>query len=145
MIVIDTSLIYALLDGRDAQHERAVDWYERVDDDLVTTPLVLAEADHLAVHRAGARAAEAFRRDVAAGAYGIEWWPAAAAEAAQIATRYAGLGVSLTDASLVALAHRVESTRIATFDERHFRALRPLGGGDAFTLLPADAAPRSPA
>ena len=28
---------------------------------------------------------------------------------------------------------------IATLDERHFRAVRPLAGGKAFRLLPADA------
>ena len=144
MIVVDTSLIYAILDGRDAQHERALSWYENVDEELVTTPLVLAEADHLAVRRAGGRAARAFRADVVAGVYGVEWWPAAAAEAAEIADRYADLGVSLTDASLVALANRVESTAIATFDERHFRALRPLGVAEAFTLLPMDAEPPRP-
>lgn len=54
--------------------------------------------------------------------------------------RYANLGVRLTDASLVALAGRVETTVIATFDERHFRAMRPLTGEPAFVLLlPADA------
>jgi predicted nucleic acid-binding protein len=45
----------------------------------------------------------------------------------------------LADLSIVVLAHRFRTTRIATFDERHFRALRPLDGG-SFTLLPADAA-----
>jgi len=34
-------------------------------------------------------------------------------------------------------ADRLETTRIATFDERPFRALRPLSGG-SFTLLPLD-------
>jgi uncharacterized protein len=37
----------------------------------------------------------------------------------------------------VILAGRFETRRILTFDERHFRALRPLDGG-SFTLLPAD-------
>jgi len=139
VIVVDTSLIYALLDGRDGYHEAAASWYRSSSEELVTTPLVLAEADHLAVHRAGARAARAFRADVAAGAYGVEWWPAAAEEAAGIADRYASAGVSLTDASLVVLAHRLETSAIATFDERHFRVLRPLGQDRSFLLLPADA------
>lgn len=65
-------------------------------------------------------------------------WPQAAVESVAIAERYADTGVSLTDASLVALAGRLETTTVATFDERHFRALVPLGGGSAFRLLPAD-------
>ena len=43
------------------------------------------------------------------------------------------------DASLVALAARLGTTSIATFDERHFRAMQPLTGEPAFTLLPVDA------
>lgn len=140
MIVIDTSVIYALLDGRDARHEEAVSWYAQSDRAVATTPLVLAEADHLALARAGTRAASAFRRDVAAGAYAVEWWAGAAAELVAVAERYRDLGLGMTDASLVALADRLETHEIATFDERHFRAVRPLAGGEAFTVLPADAA-----
>jgi hypothetical protein len=40
---------------------------------------------------------------------------------------------------LLALAARLETTRIATLDERHFRVIRPLTGEAAFTLLPTDA------
>jgi uncharacterized protein len=38
----------------------------------------------------------------------------------------------------MALAARLDCTRVATFDERHFRAVAPLQGG-AFSVLPADA------
>ena len=140
MIVVDTSFVYALLDARDARHEEAVAWYDRSESELATTPLVLAEVDHLAGTRAGSRARQAFRRDVAVGAYSVEWWPAAARQAVEIAERSADLSVSLADASLVALSARLGTTTVATFDERHFRALAPLAGGTAFTLVPADAA-----
>ncbi len=107
-------------------------------EELVTTPLVLAETDHLAATRAGRSAQAAFRRDVATGAYAVEWWRTAAVESVEVADRYADLGVSLTDGSLVALAARVETHAIATFDERHFRAMRPIGRAPAFTVVPAD-------
>lgn len=32
------------------------------------------------------------------------------------------------------LARRLETTRVATFDERHFRIVRPIGGEAAFIL-----------
>jgi hypothetical protein len=38
----------------------------------------------------------------------------------------------------VVLAARVGTVDIATFDERHFRAMEPLTGG-SFRVLPADA------
>jgi len=139
VIVIDTSVIYALLDAADERHVRATAWYETVDEDLATTPLVIAEADHLAQARGGAAAVRAFHADVRSGVYAIEWWPEAAPVAVQVAEGYADLGIGLADASLVALAARLETTLIATFDERHFRAIRPLRGGSAFRLLPLDA------
>ena len=139
MIVVDTSLIYALLDRRDNGHDTAVSWYDATTEMFVTTPLVLAETDHLTLARGTVRAAAAFRRDIVAGVWATEWWPGAAADSAAIADRYSDLGVSLTDASLVALADRVGTSSIATFDERHFRAIRPLSHAAAFELLPADA------
>ena len=77
MIVLDTSVIYALLDASDQRHRQAFDWYDSLDDELVTTPLVLAEADHLAATRGGPRALRAFRADIRSGAYLVEWWPTA--------------------------------------------------------------------
>jgi hypothetical protein len=56
-----------------------------------------------------------------------------------IAERYADNQLGLADASLVALANRPETIEIATLDERHFRAVRPLGDDGAFRLVPADA------
>jgi predicted nucleic acid-binding protein len=140
VIVVDTSFLYALLDRRDRRHEAAARWYEPVTEELATTPLVLAELDHLARARAGRTALRAFRADVAAGAYSVEWWPSAAREAVSVAARYEDLGLTLAGASLVALAGRLGSTTIASFDERHFRAVRPLTPrAAAFTLLPSDA------
>lgn len=139
MIVIDTSVIYALLDSADGRHAQAAAWYATVDDDLATTPLVIAEADHLAQARGGSAAVRAFHRDIRAGVYAIEWWPEAASLAVDVVERYPDLGIGLADASLVALASRLGTTLIATFDERHFRAVSPLSSGSAFRLLPLDA------
>jgi predicted nucleic acid-binding protein len=139
VIILDSSLLYALLDRTDRVHEAAREWYEETSDALATTPLILAEVDYFVLRR-GPAAAKPFYDDLRAGAYSVEWWPTAAAEAAQVAATYAELGLGLADASLVALAARLETTAIATFDERHFRVVRPLRGGEAFTLLPRDAA-----
>jgi predicted nucleic acid-binding protein len=100
---------------------------------------VVAEVDHLAGARAGNDARDAWRSDLLAGAYRVAWWPHAEAQIVEIASTYRDLGVDLTDASLIALADRLGSADIATIDERHFRAVRPLSSADAFRLLPADA------
>ncbi len=55
---------------------------------------------------------------------------------AELAERYADLGLGGTDASLVALAERLGLTTLATFDRRHFTVVRPTHT-PSFTLLPA--------
>jgi hypothetical protein len=139
VIVADTSFLFALLDRHDERHDLARIWFERTEPQFATVPLVLAEVDFLAASRGGQGMRAAFRNDVKAGAHAVLWWEDASAQAAKLAEQYADLGVSLADASLVALAARMQTIEIATFDERHFRALRPLVGGEAFRLLPVDA------
>ena len=51
--------------------------------------------------------------------------------------RYSDLNLGLADLSVVVLAHRFRTDRLLTFDERDFRAMRPLAGGH-FALLPKD-------
>ena len=58
--------------------------------------------------------------------------------AVRVAERYADADLGLADASLVVLAERLQTVQIATLDERHFRAVRPLAGGATFRLLPRD-------
>jgi predicted nucleic acid-binding protein len=137
VIVADTSVVFALLDRVDERHELTRAWFERTKPALTTVPPVLAEVDFLAASRGGQKMRAAFRGDVTAGAYHVDWWDGAPVQAAKIAQQYAELGVSLADGSLVALAARLQTTEVATFDERHFRAMRPLWG-DAFRLLPLD-------
>ena len=70
--------------------------------------------------------------------YDIYWWSRAEADCAEIASESADAGLGLVDASLIALAERLETERIATLDERHFRTVRPRTRGASFVLLPAD-------
>ncbi len=139
MIVVDTSVILAYMNSADDHHAEVSRWLGGEPDELVTTPLVIAEADHLVATRGGPSAASALRADLTAGAYLVDWWPSAVTAAVRVAERYADNRLGLTDASLVVLAERVATTDIATLDERHFGAVRPLAGGDAFRLLPQDA------
>lgn len=106
--------------------------------DLATTPLIVAETDHLVGVRGGRQALSALRSDLAAGAYMVDWWPEAMSAAARVAEQYADMALGLADASLIVLADRLGTNRIATLDERHFRAVRPLSGASAFHLLPQD-------
>lgn len=138
MIVVDTSAILAYMNSSDSHHAEVSAWLDGERDELATTPLIISEADHLVSARGGPSAASALREDLLTGAYLVEWWSEALAATVRIAERYADGALGLADASLVALADRLSTIRIATLDERHFRAVSPLSGGDAFRLLPLD-------
>ncbi len=128
------------MNRRDADHVIVREWMGQVDDALSTTPLVVAELDHLVLAAGGSGAASALRDDFDRGAYQVEWWPAALEDTIAAARRYESMELGLADASLIALAAHLGTTKIATLDERHFRVVRPLGGrATAFTLLPTDA------
>ncbi len=137
MIVLDTSVVVAFMNRRDDDHEWVAAWMDVAEEDLFTTPLIVAEVDHLVSRSGGSDAALAFYEDLAASAYVIEWWPEAMAETVSASKKHRDIG--LADASLLALAARLGTSRIATLDERHFRGVRPLTGEAAFALLPSDA------
>ena len=87
----------------------------------------------------GGACCDAFLADLAAARYGVACLePNDYATVAALEEEYGDLEPGLADLSVVVIARRVATRRIATFDERDFRALRSLEG-DAFTLLPKDA------
>jgi predicted nucleic acid-binding protein len=134
-VVLDTSIVIALMRARDAEHERVRGWLDTLDDDLVTSPLAVAEMDQHAA-ALGPDFSRGLWDDLRSGAYAVRWWADAMIETIAIAHRHPEVG--LTDASLVALAARLRTDRIATLDLDHFRSLTT-PDGEAFVLLPADA------
>jgi len=137
LTVVDTSFVFALVSRGDAGHEAAVAWYGRSPARLETTPLVVAELDHLLRRWASEQAISAVLAQLESGGLEVAWWGDALAATLEVVRRRPDIG--MVDASLVALAAHRNTSRIGTFDERHFRSLEPLTGEGAFTLLPADA------
>jgi predicted nucleic acid-binding protein len=134
-VVLDTSIVIALMRARDVDHARVRDWVQTLDEDLVTSPLAVAEMDRHA-SALGPDFSRGLWEDLHSGAYAVRWWADAMLETIAVARRHPEVG--LTDASLVALAARLRTDRIATLDLDHFRSLTT-PDGEAFVLLPADA------
>jgi uncharacterized protein len=137
-IVIDAAPLVALADEREPlrQEIRAVLEAER--GSLFIPAPVTSEIDYLLGQRFGRLARRAFLEDLAARRYEGPALDSSDYEAAlELDGRYADLGLGLADVSVVVLARKLGTRRILTFDQRHFRAVRPLQGG-SFTLLPAD-------
>lgn len=139
-LVIDTGPLVALADEREPQRTKILEILRAERGGLYVPAPVTAEIDYLLGSRFGPAARRAFLVDLAARRYETAGLDAADYELAlELDRRYADLDLGLSDLSIAVLARKLATRRILTFDERHFRALRPLQGG-AFTVLPADAA-----
>ena len=104
----------------------------------ILSPMMAAEIDYFLTRRAGVGGNRTFLRDLAAARYEVPCLePAGYLAADTLNDRYAALNTGLADLSIVILAARYRTNRILTFDQRHFRLLRPIQGG-TFTLLPFD-------
>lgn len=96
--------------------------------------LVIAEATYLVGSRLGPDAEAAFLRamkDFHVESPHSEDWPLIA----DLVGHYADFPLGGTDASVIALAARINATVVLTLDRRHFSVVRP-PHCESFTLLP---------
>ena len=138
-LLIDAGPLVASTDVSDSRRLSVQRVLRESEGPLVIPAPVTAEADYLLGRRVGERARRAFLEDLAAQRFHVECLTEV--DYTMVATldrAYASLRLGLADLSVVVLAGRLRCTRLLTFDERHFRAIRPLHG-EAFTILPADA------
>jgi uncharacterized protein len=143
MIVVDTSGVLAAKDESHPAHSDVAKTLVEVSDELLLSPFVLAECDYMLATRLGASAAREFLDEVADGAWElVDFDSGDVATACGVIDRYRDLNIGIADASLVVIAARYQTTQVLTFDHRHFRAVAPLWGAAAFSLLPADGAGR---
>jgi predicted nucleic acid-binding protein len=137
-LLIDTGPLVALADATEPRRAAILAAIQDEPGSLVIPAPTTAEVDYLLRQRLGDPARRAFLADLAAGRFTVaslerEDYTTVAA----LDTHYVDLRLGLADCALIVLAHRHETTRILSFDERHFHTVAPLGGG-SFTLLPAD-------
>lgn len=141
MIVVDTGVLYALADRRDAHHAACVRWLVTARPPLIVPPLVVAEACYLIARHLGAEAEGAFLDALAPGqAFSLGDLVAVDVKRmAELVRQYGDLPLGGTDAAVIAVAERLGAVEVATVDRRHFQVVRPRHVA-AFTLLPAESA-----
>ena len=136
-LICDTGPLLAALDAADPDHERCARLLTNADEDLPVVPiLVLAEPDYWCSRRLPRDAWLLFLDDVLAGVYRVE--PPAGADLArcrELQAHHAGLTIGVVDASVVAFTERLGESKVATLDQRHFRAVWP-AQVEALELLP---------
>lgn len=135
-LIIDAAPLVALADQRDPMQSVTERVLREESGALVIPAPTTAEIDYLLGRRVGRAARLAFLDDIAQRRFTVAALSAEDhATIADLERRYQDLNAGLADLSTVVIAERYGTQRILTFDERHFRALRPLIGG-YFTLLP---------
>jgi predicted nucleic acid-binding protein len=136
VLVVDTGPLVATADRADKDHHACRALLEGDQGPLVTTGLVIAEAAYLIARQLGPHAEAALYASITSGqlevaSLDLEDWE----RIRQLVTTYASLRLGGTDASVIALAERHGTTRIATLNHRDFTVVRPRHA-DAFELLP---------
>ncbi len=135
-LILDTGPLYAALDRRDRDHGRCRRLIEEAAERLLVPSPVLPELDYLVSERIGTGPMLAFLKDVEDRAYEVidlteDDYP----RVMEVMDQYADQDVGFVDASVVALAERLEEPKVATLDHRHFSVVRPRHV-DALQLLP---------
>jgi predicted nucleic acid-binding protein len=134
LAVIDTGPLYASVDSDDAFHEPCAEILGRHDLKLVIPALVVAECTYLVGRRLGPDVESQFLAALSAvtvqAPFQEDW-----TRIAELVRYYRDFPLGGTDASVIALAERLNTDVIVTLDYRHFRAVRPQHCA-AFRLLP---------
>jgi predicted nucleic acid-binding protein len=134
VVVADTGPLFAAADQDDPDHVASVAQLARGDLRFVIPAPVATETAQMIAGRLGPAVEAKFHRALAT----QEVEPLAPEDFTRIAElidRYADFPLGGVDASVIALAERLETPLVLTFDRRHFAAVRP-NHCDSLQLLP---------
>ena len=135
-LVVDTGVVYAALDADDSDHARCASLLGSVATAVVLPAPVLVEVGLLALGRGVPNALSSLLDSVIDGTVlVIDLDEDDYRRVRALTTQYSDLPLDVVDASVVAVAERLEEETIATLDRRHFSVVRPLHA-PAFTLVP---------
>lgn len=134
LAIVDAGPLYAAADRDDADHAASIAALADPELRLVVAALAVAEATYFVGTRLGPAAQAMFLRGLAD--LDVEGPDRADfSRIAELVDQYADFPLGGTDASVIALAERLEAKVIVTLDRRHFSAVRP-SHGETFQLLP---------
>jgi predicted nucleic acid-binding protein len=130
-------VLYAAIDSSDAHHRGCSRLLATLPGRLLVPSTVLTETSWHVEHNLGAKREAAFLAAVASGELEIAELAATdVSRASEIVATYADMRLGFVDASVIALAERLDVKQVATVDRRHFTVVRPRHV-NVLTLLPA--------
>ncbi|MEU6645654.1 PIN domain-containing protein [Saccharomonospora sp. NPDC046836] len=139
MIICDTAPLVAAALYKDPDHHQCIELFTglRLANRRMLLPApIVAEVGYLLTVKAGPQIEANFLRSLANEDFEVV--PLATADydrMAELVERYADMPLGTSDASVIALAERLNIAEVATLDRRHFTVVRPRHV-QALTLLP---------
>lgn len=134
--ILDTSFLFALTDQSDRNHQRVLALVQSVNEPLVLPIVVLPEICYLVASRLGHQAMRRFVSSMTLDTVQVECLTTEnLVRVHEILEQYADNQLDFTDAAIVAIAERLNITRVYTLDRRDFSIIRP-SHCDYFDLLP---------
>jgi predicted nucleic acid-binding protein len=125
-VLVDTGPLVAAVSRADVWHGRVAGWWSANREPVLIPVTVLPEAAYLIGSRLGAAHETAFARSIAGGEVEVGALDDAdLGRAADLMAAYQDLPLGLVDASIVAMAERLDVATILTTDRRHFGVVRP--------------------
>lgn len=132
--VLDTGPLLAAFNANDKHHDRCVGFLTRLRGRKLLPSTVLAEVSWSLERWPHVEAA--FIDQVAKDAFElVQLTHADLHRMSELIIQYADFPLGAVDASVIAVAERYRTDRVATIDHRHFTVVKPRGGS-ALTLLP---------
>ena len=137
MLLVDTNVWFETIDDRNRDFASCVQALTDHVGQLVTLVTVITETAWLIEDRFGPEAEAKFLRTVTTpeAVTIIDMTTSDWERVIELVERYASLGLGTVDASIIAVAERLNITTIATLNHRDFTVVRPTHC-DAFTLIP---------
>ena len=127
-MLVDTGGLVAFADRGDRFHFVFRRFFEGTAqyETLIVPCTVLPEVDYFVSRNLGAREAAAFLERITTGELGWEFLSTADfPRIVELMRQYADSNIGFVDASIVAIAERLNIRRILTLDRRHFGVIRP--------------------
>jgi predicted nucleic acid-binding protein len=134
--IVDSGFLYALINSREDRHRDVAEIVELLEEPMILPISALTEVCYMIGRDLGPTELAAFVQNLADGDLILEGLTRDDLQRiAGVLAKYADARVDFVDATIVALAERLNVTRILTLDRRHFELFRPQHCA-AFEILP---------
>ncbi|MEW9553835.1 type II toxin-antitoxin system VapC family toxin [Nonomuraea sp. NPDC050783] len=135
MIVLDSGPLVAALNRQDKHHDACARFLRTYPGSLLVPSTVVTEVCQLVERRQGSKAEAAFLRSFGSGLTLVDLTEQDVDRMSDLVELYASLPLGAVDASVIAVAERLNVAEVATLDRRHFTVVRP-NHTSALLLLP---------